>query len=301
MTWLRILPILVVTGLLAQAADPASGASKRILPSNDAPKLEVRIGKKPSSYHTASADHPLEFRIKGPALVRVLSRYVYDGAPPEAPVPYRLRFQIDGVELGTVPEKGVVSRQAHLADGGPIGSLERGSIRVPAGSHKVFLRPVEEGAVVAVRLFEGDRRPAKVSWVSYAPETYERAVLLRGGDTEVTYYRFGTETPVTFPIHGPARLRVRTRLDFGVAHGRSQSYAVKLSLDGKAWKALSFKSHVSDTSIYPDLPDLTPGIARDFDVEVPRGEHRIEILLDCTTARAAALRMLIPKKDVMPG
>lgn len=286
--------------VLCAGADAWAASSKRIRPTNDVPAVTIQMGRQRLGYHVARTEKPFEFRIKGPTAIRLLSRVLYDGPPPAEPVRYRLRLVIDGVELQTLGETASPAGNARL-EGEPVGALRRRVLHVPAGNHKVLVYPDEKDARVALRVLAGDGRKKKIAWVSYAPDTYGRALRLHGRDSETTYYQFTTDKPVTLSIHGPLRMRVLTRLDFGVAHGYSISYAVKCFLDDGLLRTYSLTSHASHTSTYPDLPTITPGTAESIYLDVPKGLHEVSFVLDGTTAQSASLRVLIPRKAVRNG
>ncbi|MFH1279923.1 MAG: hypothetical protein ABIK65_16290 [Candidatus Eisenbacteria bacterium] len=286
--------------LLAFAAADAGAASKRIHPTNDAEKITLRIGRGNSTYHVATAEKPFEFKIKGPTPIRVLSRLLFGGGTPADPTRYRVRLEIDGVELRTVGETTGPAGDSDFG-GDPVGDLCKRVLTIPAGTHKVRVYPIERDLRIAVRLFRGDGRTRKPVWVSYAPETYERAIRLHARDSEYTYYRFSTGTPVTLSVHGPLRLRIMTRLDFGVERGYYQNYAIKCFLDGELIRTHNLRARPSHTSNYPDLPEITPGTGETVEMEVPKGLHRIEIGLDCTTGETASMRIMIPKRAVTNG
>ncbi|MBN1824956.1 MAG: hypothetical protein JW958_01740 [Candidatus Eisenbacteria bacterium] len=288
--------------LFCLAASAAEGASSRIRPAGDPPQARVRIGGKWSLYHMATRNNPLEFKIHGGSPFRVISRCLFEGGEdPEGTVLYGIRLEIDGVELHILDEEGSVDSGARLEGGGPVGTAEKRIVRIPPGTHTLRVAPVDPVRRVAIRLLQGDGVVRKMAWVSYAPETYEQAIRLHTGDTETVYYRFSKEVPVTLFLNGPVRLKVRTRLDFGVERGYSQRYAIKVSIDGELLKSFPLKGRASHTSVYPGLPEITPGTGRDVEFVVPGGRHSVTIALDCTTGDAASLRILIPRRAVTNG
>jgi hypothetical protein len=248
-----------------------------------------------------SGNRPLEYRIDGPTPIRVLSRLLAGDEVQAAPVRYALRLEIDGVELRVLEYESQVSTTVRLPDDQPIHALEKSIVHIPAGSHKVRIVPAGAGTRVALRVFLGDGTPRSIRWVPYVPDTYERPIRLHGRDSEVVYYRFTAETPVTLHLNGPTRLQIRSRLDFGAQRGYSQTYALKLFVDGRLERTWRLKARASHTSIYPDLPEITPGVSNDVTLEVPAGRHELTIGLDCTTAGSAALRLFIPESAVTNG
>ncbi|MBD3334422.1 MAG: hypothetical protein GF355_02805 [Candidatus Eisenbacteria bacterium] len=290
---------LVILSVLLALTGQAMGASKRIKSKVHAGLFKIEIAGRTSVYYRATADTPLEVKVKGPTPIRVLSRYLYGEDEEAGPVTYSLTLSIDGVEVRTMTEDTYPSDSARRQDGGEIGTLERAVAQIPEGDHTVTIRPVDEEVELGFRIFRGLRKTGGSKWISYSPESYARAVRLHATDAELTYYRFTKSEPVVADLIGPLRLRIRTRLDFAPETGYTQAYVVSLILDGEPWKNYRLESRTSHTSIYPDLPEITPGRGRDINVKLPSGEHRLEILLSGTTAEGASLRILIPEKELL--
>jgi hypothetical protein len=288
---------LLVLGTLSMSLATAAHASTRINPATHAGALNIDLGNKMSLYHKSTPSQPLVFRISGPVMVRVLSRYMFQSGVAE-PTIYEIVLTIDDIELTTLTEKANISREATY-DGDPVGTLERTTVSLPAGEHTVYVRPKGEDEAIALRLFKGDGKKPKLKWVSFAPNVYEKAVRLHGRDSEVTYYRLTRNHNVELTLKGPMRLRVMSRVDFGTENGHTQAYVIKVLLDGEEWKSRLLKSQASHTSTYPDMPEITPGMGEDFRLNVPKGEHKVTLVLDCTTAEAASVRILVAEKDLL--
>lgn len=296
---MRTIPVVITALVLAAAAlpDMAAGASRRVRPVEEIDTVKIRVNRKSVSYHAVTAERPFVFRVNGPTPIRVISRLLYDGLPGDG-VRYRLRMEIDGVELRTMGETVDPSPDARLSSGGEVGTLRREIVQIPAGNHKVRIYPLDEDRRIALRVFRGDGRPKTTKWVSYTPRSYRKAVRLHARDSEVIYYRIDNKTPVAMTLNGPLRIKIMSRLDFGTERGYSQTYVVKAFVDGEMTETFSLKSRASHTSTYPDLPEITPGVAREIFVDVPEGMHEVTLTLDCTTAECASLRMLIPERAV---
>ncbi|MDM7916882.1 MAG: hypothetical protein QUU85_16700, partial [Candidatus Eisenbacteria bacterium] len=166
---LRLAAILAVLCLAATPLLSDAAAGNRIQPLRDAGVAKIKVGRKTSTYHRATAAEPIEFRVTGPTPVRILSRYLYAKGQASAPVSYRLEVSIDGVALPSPPERAKPSKSTWK--GRPVGTLEREIVRIPAGSHRVLVRPVNPKATVAVRIFLGGGERARVNWIDFAPET----------------------------------------------------------------------------------------------------------------------------------
>ncbi len=296
---MRTIPVVIAVLALAAAAlpDTAAGASRRIRPVERIDSVKIRVNRNSVSYHAATAEKPFVFRVNGPTPIRVISRLLYDGFPADG-VRYRLRLEIDGVELRTMGETVDPSPDARLSRGGAVGTLRREIVQIPAGNHKVRIYPLDEGRRVALRVFRGDGRPKTTKWVSYTPRSYRKAIRLHARDSEVIYYRIDNKTPLAMTLRGPLRMKIMSRLDFGTERGYSQTYVVKAFIDGELTDTFSLKSRASHTSTYPDLPEITPGVAREIFIDIPAGKHEVTLSLDCTAAECASFRMLIPERSV---
>jgi hypothetical protein len=293
----RVLFAAVALSLLAAPASEA--AQRRIRPERGATSVKLQIGPNARTYHVASRQSPVTYKIAGPATVRVASRLLFAGSP--EPASYAIRVEVDGVLVRTIQEEAGVSTRAKDPGGKPVGTLENDLVLIPSGSHDVRLVPEDAASRVAVRVFRGSRGTKKAAWVTFAPVSYERAVRFHSKESETVYYRFTAEKPVTFHMYGPTPVRLETRLDFGLERTTSQTYAIKVFVDGALLQTYSLKSKASHTTSYPELPEIVPGAARDASFSLNKGKHLVKVVLDATTARGAALRILIPEKAVKNG
>lgn len=284
--------------LVAVGSAEGKATSKRVKAVASAGSAKVRIGTKLSSYDIASRQRPVEFRVKGPVPLRILSRYLFTDPAAPALKSYRIRAEIDGIELRTSVENFGVSKNARTEAGGSIGTVETTSIQVPTGDHRIRIFPIEEDVSIAVRVLKGTPTKAKITWVSFQPEGYAEAARLQEKETESTVYRMTRDHPVTLTVRGPMRMQVSTRLDFDHTNGVTQSYVVPVLLDGKAWKSFALKSRSSHTAIYPDFPEIIPGQGKVFELAVPSGTHKISIGLEATTARGAGVKVRVPERKV---
>ncbi|MCA9729772.1 MAG: hypothetical protein KC729_18965 [Candidatus Eisenbacteria bacterium] len=289
---------LVVAG--AGTVAVAASDSSRIVPRNTE-MIQLQVGTKLSSYHVTSRTAPIELSVKGPASLRILSRRLFASEPPEGPIPYGICLEIDGVRTRTLQESSDGESFAYAEDGMAAGSLERAVVQIREGHHKIRLYPAEDDVRLALRLFRGKGKAPKLHYVPFAPDTYKESALLHSADSEVTYYRFDLEVPITFSVNGPVRMKAWTRLDFDHERGASKTYAIKVGIDGALVQSQQLTSRASATSIYPGLPEITPGVGKEVIFDVPEGHHEVSIGLDCTTAAAASLRLLIPRKAITNG
>lgn len=290
-------PLTAAIMVLALAVATPAQAS-RIKPVAHGGELTITVAGKPSGYHRASAAHPVEVVVKGPTSIRVLTRAVVSSGDVAGVITYRLRVETDGVAVQTRSVRAVTSTRAAGPGGLKVGTLEREIVRVPPGQHRIRIAPEGTSDELAVRVLKGTGKKQKTVWVSFAPESYESAVRLHAGDAEETYYRFSTAKPVGAVIRGPLRMKITSRIDFDTVNGTTQAYLLKVLLDGTEWKAFPLKARSSHTAIYPDLPDITPGMGQVVELQVPNGIHEVSFYLNGSTASGAALRLRVPKSTL---
>jgi hypothetical protein len=285
----------ILAGLLALSV-ATQAAPSRIHPEGSAGEVRIRIAKKRSAYDLALPDTPVRFRLHGPRRIRVLHRFLPGSG--DLPESYSLLVLRNGVPAETLEAVVRLSTKARLEDGGPIGRLQRAILSIPAGPQEITLRPLGE-AKVLVRILPGTgkKRAPKIRWVSFSPDSSQGPIILRGGDTETTYYRFGSD-PVVLDVIGPLRMKIRSRIDFTQETGKRQTYRLLLALDGRPWKSFLLQSRPSHTVVYPDLPQITPGTKEDVEVEIPDGRHRLHISLGTSLSGTGSLRLLVPEEDL---
>lgn len=294
-------PVLSVLAVVILAL-PAAAQLVRLDPDRHAGRRGILVGdsRKATMYHRASQEQPAEFSVLGPAPLRVLARH-YSPGPDLSTMRLRIEVQGEDDDVMVIQLDPKPSNSARRRDGTPVGVLRRGEIMIPAGLHTVRMFPENTTRSAIVRVFKGKPSRSSVAWVPFAPHSYERALILHGPDSETTYYRFNKETPVGVNVLGPLRLRVTTRLDFDEVAGLTQSYVVRALLDGEPWQVFPFSSRTSPNMVYPDLPEITPGMAREFMVSVPQGSHRLELYLASTTAAGATARIRVPARELRAG
>lgn len=290
--WMGTVALAVV--LVSGESLPALAKVTRVKPSGHAGSVRVLLGKKTNLYHKATRAKPATYEITGPTRVRILARSL-------APSVGKRKQQVV-VELDGAPARGLtlpitVSGKAALRGSGKIGVMRERILEVPAGPHRLRIHPSGPTGAVAVRVLRGvaSRAPR---WTSYAPHSFARAVRVRSGDREETWYRFTATSPVGVTVHGPLRMKVATRIDFDLNAGTTQSYVLRVMLDGQPKESFSLSSQASHTTTYPELPEITPGMPREISFRVPAGTHRVEFQLEAATAPGGFLRIRVPQSDL---
>lgn len=146
----------------------------------------------------------------------------------------------------------------------------------------------------------------KPRMVLYAPTTYDRVAVLLHKGKEQKYYLFSRENPAKLELQGPTTLAVNVRLLYDVAMKGAQNFTIAVEENGMLGKrsevaSYSFTAQKSPVSTFKGEAEVVPSKAQKFKLEVPSGIHRYTISLRNTAASAAAIRILIPKKDINPA
>ena len=291
--WFDALGIVVL--MIAGTFAPALSGSKRVQPTSHAGRAKVQIGAKSSSYHRATKAKPAVFQVTGPTKLKLILRSLPPAAGTRA---QSVRISIDGKEAKALELKAAASTKARLADQRAVGNSRTRTLDIPPGMHKVRVTPLAAGDAVGVRAFRRTVARTAIKWVTFAPERFERSLRVRSGDRETTCYRFTPSQPIGLTVHGPTRLKVATRVDFDQAAGSTLAYVVRAYLDGHPLESHAMNSRVSHTVTYPELPEIVPGLAREFTLSVPSGTHVVELRLEGTTAPAASATIRVPESSV---
>lgn len=148
-------------------------------------------------------------------------------------------------------------------------------------------------------------RHAGVKKVLLEPKGYEAVDLLKSKNKEYKYYLFTAKRPLEFSLEGPTQLSIKVRLIYGVTmKGRQgasilvrHKSALGLSSDLEPW---TFTAEKSAVAAFAEHPKLAPSRAYNFKLDVPEGRHHYRLSLKADPAAWLAIRILIPKRDILP-
>lgn len=251
------------------------------------------------TYMSVLPGQRVDATLSGPRRLKFISRYLF--APgDEDRVPYTVVVTVDGTEVLRKRHTGKVLRSYQRCRGdGPVASLRRGYVELPAGQHRVTISVLTDGGgEVAVRLYRQVKR-TRERWMAIAPESYGgmRHLEFESG-ARSAYYHFDADSPLVLDLSGPTTLRVRPRLDFDHLMNGSQTYTLDVLIDGEPWRTFHFDTTRLTSAIYLEQPDILPGDRKEFQVTVPRGQHRIEVRCVRPEACGVAAMLHIPKRDL---
>jgi hypothetical protein len=115
-----------------------------------------------------------------------------------------------------------------------------------------------------------------LDWKSFAPAGYARKTRISVGGKELTYYLFDDETPLSFSVDGPTRVKILTRVR--IPNNREDlGYSVSVARDGMPVDTHSFDSRPKDGAFYVEFNSMRPGVIRRVYIDVPTGRHGYEI------------------------
>lgn len=138
--------------------------------------------------------------------------------------------------------------------------------------------------------------------VLYEPASYDKIILLITKGKEWKYYRFTPQTPLKLEAEGTTVLEFRIRLLYDSTMKGGQNFTLMLEEDGMLTKSLaasfSFNARKSRITTVKGEPQIVPSTGDEFKFTVPNGKHTYLLSLRGTDAKAAALRILIPEKDL---
>lgn len=283
-----------VTPALAQAT---TWVSVRDLEGADVLCLDVTGSR--IDYTVLDGRNVARASLQGPRRLKVIARYLFADTDSDR-VPYTLIVAIDGREVLRKRFTGQVLESVTPCRGEQrIGSLRRAYVELPAGRHEVSLRAESDGAgEVGVRLFRQVRRQRE-SWVTFAPERFAqlRHLQFDSGNQSV-YYQFTADQPLRLSVIGPTTLRLSTRLDFDHTMNGTQQYSLQVLLDGEPRRSFHFDCIALTSATYVERPDILPGVRKNLRIQVPRGEHTVDVICLRPENCSVATMVHIPKRDV---
>lgn len=237
--------------------------------------------------------------VQGPRRLKLISRYLFDAEDPDR-VPYTVTILVDGNEVLRKTFNGLPHTDVAVCrDDRRVGQLRRAYVELPTGRHEVTVLAESAGqGKVAVRLFRQVRRQRE-SWVTFAPEQYQelRHLQFDSGNQSV-YYQFSIDRPLRLSVIGPTTLRLSTRLDFDHTMNGTQQYALQVHFDGEPWRVFHFDCTALTSATYVERPDILPGVRKNLRIQVPRGQHTVEVQCVRPDHCGVATMIHIPKRDV---
>ncbi len=294
---------IICLSLVALVASSPSLAEKsaRIQPSSHAGTITIVVSGKNRLYHKTTKAKPIIFEVDGPTPVRLLSRILPDTIPNDGRMEYRLCVEINQVRLFDVEETAGISSKVTLPDSGFIGTLERETLYIPKGRHKVWLFPDEDSITVAVRLYRGEKNHrTDPKWKVAVPLRHAGVVHrhLEPGQDDSLYYRFDATHPIRTDLAGPAQVQIQTRIDFLPGGPTTQVYRIEVYLDGELTDSPRYEAEpeLRSRTAYRERREVIPGKRKSTGaIHLPGGTHTLRIVLRETSVPGGAARILVRK------
>ncbi len=125
----------------------------------------------------------------------------------------------------------------------------------------------------------------------------KRITTLVSGKTRY-YYSLSAESPSVISLQGPGKLRVITRGRFKPGEADKIGYEVLYTIDGGDTKKFTASDVVrSKSDTYSDGKLGVPGLSKDFELELGRGDHSIEFKILGDKIPVAARYIFTPSKE----
>ena len=296
----RRFPIGLAAFLLLAVVASAAAGSRPIRPTGYREAITLTIEGEHRSYWSFDLSAPLEFEVRGPGRVKLITRLAL--GPADTAGAYGIAVHRNGEEISRQEFEILPAIGAGGGAAAQWGRHRNLAFDVPAGPQRY--RVVVEGS--AGLLVAGRPRflpPARSRRrVSITPAKYDRVLTLVRDEKEITYYRVTPDSPIELTLVGPTDLQVTTRLEFDRnMKGASHCYAVDVCEKGTSLARASFEVDRSQVCDYPGHPEIVPGVVKTFRVRLDEGPHEIEIRLGDTTAPGAGVRLYLPADDLARG
>ena len=129
------------------------------------------------------------------------------------------------------------------------------------------------------------------------PTNYQKKVTTTVSDKSRSYYSLNHEKPSVISVRGPGILRVITRGRFVPDAGAKIKYEILYTIDGEEQQKEKMGGVVrSKKATYLIGTQGVPGQLKDFEIELGRGDHTIEFLLEDIEVPVAVRYKFTPTK-----
>lgn len=218
----------------------------------------VLVKGTPYGFFRVAKSRPIRFSVRGPARLAIISRAEVPAGTTE-PIRYSVLVRAAHFVRGAQSVESSPAPGVRLADSSHVTLCESRRLDVPvdAGAQEVWIS--ENGArAVYVRIvfLPPDSGAAEGDSVAASDGADVVPVVVKGA-TRV-YYRVTSGRPVRFHLVGPARLEIASRLDLDPTDRFSVSYALVLSLGGRAVRTVRYATVPSTKASYPGVKKRAP-------------------------------------------
>jgi len=154
--------------------------------------------------------------------------------------------------------------------------------------------------VLMVIIFSGSISWAQTSSKSnlLKPTNYQKRVSTIVSGKTRHYYSLSADKASVISLQGPGKLQVITRARFKSDSPTKTSYSILYSIDGGTQKSSIIKDVIRSTKdTYADGTLGIPGQSREFTIDLGRGDHSIEFLIQDDKTAIAARYIFTPLKE----
>ncbi len=265
-------------------AAPALGADMKVTKSAGTAKVSV-IRRVDLDYHLLTKSAPLEFTVSGPTWLRVYTRaWLPSGS--KGSQPYRLSLWQEDVER-PVELATELSSSSYGPGRQPVGAWRSFFVEVPSGSntYRLVVNDAPAGTVGVRFKFEGPR-----PWQPVVLSGLEVVRVAEGSDTS-NWYRVARGEPARLALSGPARFRVRARLDYDPSMLGAQNFVLSARADDKLVASENLRVSQSGTALYLGSGGQVPSSQAQLRFRLGAGEQDIMLALNGTLAKSAVIRV----------
>jgi len=269
-------------------------------PGNYTKRVTTVIGEKSRSYYSLNQTASSNIRVKGPGVLRVMTRARFVSGDQET-LKYEMLYVVDGGQQQKVKNSGVKrSREAvyQNASLGKPGQLKDFEINLGRGDHTIEITLNDDSTPVAARYIFTPGKAKKREWIAYSPEQPSEPIDLISRETAVKYYRFSADKPLFVKVNGPTELRILSRIENHYNMKGRIHYRLQVKEGDDVLNTYQLSSLRSDIAAYKENSMLVPGKACEFVINVPKGRHNYEIVPLDRDKSTILGRCLLPKKAV---
>ncbi len=299
----KYLLIIVCLMYISDSFGQTATKHKLLRPSNATNQIPIIVNNKIRFYNQLSFEKSSVIKINGPGKLRILSRGQIISKEQKS-TGYEIIYNIDGgakkIKIVDNVKRSASAKYTNGEMGSP-SSLEIFEIILGPGNHNINFKLANSNLPVAARYAFYPAKSKKMEWINISPLISEEVIELVTKETIFNYYRSSLKKPLTVELYGPTELRIFSRIEFQNKMRGLVNYRIQVKMDNVVINTYRLNCKRSEITIYKSINNLVPGMASEFVVNIPKGKHRIKLLPLDSDKGSIIMRIMIPKKDLIPG